>query len=184
MAFIDVIENDASVVLARLRRAHDCYLLPDGSQDFISVVPAWCRHCGRFVAAEELRTPEEIEQHAREFYEHRERHPLLPPDIFPADTSHQINLSGLQRSLRLAAQWRVVLASRKSPPRCLECGGSDYIVLPEAGTWAPHPGGEPGLVRVRDSYIHASMAVEGRLYDTEGRRMEGRTASWDARQRG
>lgn len=181
MAYIDVIEDDHSIVLAEVLTAHDCYRLPDGTQDFISVVPAWCRECRRFVAVERLQNPEKMETHAREFFEDRERRPLLPPDIFPAEEGHAINLSMLRRGLHDAAQWRVALTSRQSPPRCLECGGTDHVVLPEAGTWTAHPGGAAGLVRVRDGCIHASMCEPGRLYDTEGRRLAGQSASWRER---
>lgn len=179
MAFIHTVEDDSSTVLAELVTTHDCYLLPDGTQDFIRGTAAWCRQCGAFTLVEKIVPPEEMEAHARQFYEDRERDPSLPADIFPPDKAHQINLNLLNDGLHDAAQWRLVLATRKSPPRCLECGGVEFVVLPEPGVWMPHPADPAKRVRVQDNYCHASMCETGRLYDTEGRRLEGRFADWD-----
>ena len=180
MAFIQVIENESSMVLAELVTTHDCYQLPDGSQCFILASPAWCHGCGQFTLVEKIVPPEELEASAREYYEVRERRPLLGSDTFPADQAHEINLSVLNGLLHEAAQWRLALATRKSPPQCLECGGVEFVLLPETDDWAAHPA-EPGRrVRARTT-CHASMCERGRLYDTEGRRIAGRQASWEKR---
>jgi hypothetical protein len=178
VAYIHVIEDESSTVLAELVTAHDCYLLPDGTQGFIHTAAAWCHGCGQFTLVEKIVQPDEMEAHAREFYEHRERHPLLPPDIFPADRDHQVNLSVLNGGLHEAAQWRLALETRTSPPRCLECGGVEFVSLSETQDWSVHPADPTKRVRERTT-CHASMCEPGRLYDTEGRRITGRLSSWD-----
>jgi hypothetical protein len=177
VAFIHVIEDESSTVLAELVTTHDCYELPDQSKCFVHTIAAWCHGCGRFTLVEKLVSPEELEASAREFYEHRERHPLLPRDIFPAERDHQVNLSVLNGLLHEAAQWRLALATRKSPPRCLECGGTNFVPLPETEDWSVHPADPTERVRERTT-CHASMCEPGRLYDAEGRRIAGRQASW------
>jgi hypothetical protein len=172
------IEDDQSRPLASLITTHDAYLLPDGSEKWIATDPAWCRRCGAFVNVERLDDPDQLEAQARAFYDDNQRHPT--PALFEvlgAETCQQINDTLLQKLLHEAAQWRAALATRTSPPRCLECGGDDYVAIAADSTWSEHPA-EPGRrVRVRPQYVHLSMAVFGRLYDTEGRRITGRHAS-------
>jgi hypothetical protein len=178
VAFIHVIEDESSTLLAELVTTHDCYELPDRSQCFISTDAAWCHRCGQFTLVEKIVAPDEMEASAREFYEHRERNPLLPPDMFPTDQTHGVNLSVLNGLLHVAAQWRLALATRTSPPRCLECGGVEFVALPETDDWSVHPADPAKRVRGRIN-CHASMCEPGRLYDTEGRRIPGRLARWD-----
>jgi hypothetical protein len=172
------IEDDQLRLLASLITTHDAYLLPDGSERWVATNPAWCPRCGAFVNVERLDDPDQLESQARAFYDDRQRRPM--PALFEvlgAETCQQINDSVLRKLLHQAAQWRAALAIRTSPPRCLECGGTDHVAIAADCTWSEHPAERGRRVRVRPQHVHLSMAVCGRLYDTEGRRLAGRHAS-------
>ena len=176
MAFLTIIEDGAARELAELVTTHDRYELPDGSQAFVHADPAWCPCCGRFTLVESLPPPEELERVAREFHELRGDKPWLPPDLCPAEQWAEMGRELLAEGLHRADQWRQALTVRRSPARCLECGGTEFVKIPEKG-WLDHPAAPGTRIRVRPSIIHASMGSFGRLYDTEGRRIEGRWAS-------
>ena len=176
MAFITVIEDDRQREIARLVTTHEKYVLPDGTESFIHADPAWCRCCGKFSLVEALRSPEEMERSAREFHAHRMASPLLPPDLFPPERSAEMARSLLAKFLHEAEQWRRALVVRQSAPRCLECGGTEFVKVPSEG-WLQHPAVPDTRVRVQPNYIHASMCSMGRLYDTEGRRLQDRYAA-------
>jgi hypothetical protein len=167
MAFIEVVEDERSTVLAELVTTHDCYLLPDGAEAFIGTAAAWCHDCRNFVLVERLRSAEELEATAREYFG--------PSGRYPVRRAERALL--LDKFLHEAAQWGIALKTRKSPSRCLECGSTRHVLLPPKGDWADHPGGVPARVRARDAMMHARMAEWGRLYDTEGLRLLGRFAS-------
>ena len=172
------IEDDQLRPLVSLITTHDAYLLPDGSEKWLATRPAWCRRCIAFVNVESLEDPDELEGRARAFCDDNQRHPS--PALFEvlgAEACRQINDSLLQKLLHEAAQWRAALATRTSPPRCLECGGTDHVAIAADSTWCEHPAERGRRVRVRPQYVHLSMAAFGRLYDTEGRQIPGRYAS-------
>lgn len=175
MAFIDTIEDDAGNELIRLVGNHDKYLLPDGTQMFVHATPAWCNRCNSFVMAELLEEPEKMEEHAHGFCDETIAHPGLPFDVVSSERQEAMARNLLEKHLHIAAQWRLALTKRQSPPKCLECGGYDFIRLPENDNWAPHPDHPTRRVRIKERSL-ATMATAGGLYDTEGRRIAGRHA--------
>ena len=169
MAFLSEVEDDSSRILATLVSTHDRYVLPDGTEMLIGADEAWCRHCHDFVLVERLENPEVLEARARSF------HSRKPPSfaaLLPELDWKAIADRRLKEDLHEAEQWRIALASRRSPPRCLQCTGTDFIVLPPDGAWIDHPAGLPARVRVRPAYMHMSMCASGSRYDTEGLMLE------------
>ena len=63
---------------------------------------------------------------------------------------------------------RLAMSERTSPPRCLECGGTDHAAIPLNFTWVEHPAESGRRVRVKPGFAHVQMRKGGRLYDTEG----------------
>jgi len=160
MAFLSHIEDESGRVLAELITTHNRYVLPDGTETFVTTDKAWCRHCNEFVLVERLETPEALEKQARDFHAMRKSSPAFL-DVEIADRL-------LENSLHRAQQWRIALASRRSPPRCLQCAGTDFVVLPPDENWVEHPGGLPIRVRARLAHMHMSMCESGSRYDTAG----------------
>jgi hypothetical protein len=155
MAFVTTIEDDAGNELAELYTAHDKYLLPDATPCFVSTNEAWCRRCEAFVLIEKLTNPEEMEKSAREFYQDGIKHPV---GVSLREIMTKINEELLAKGLHDAAQWRLVLSTRVSPPRCLECGESDYVLIPEEAGWIAYPESAKRRIRIKSSIDHASMA--------------------------
>jgi predicted Zn-ribbon and HTH transcriptional regulator len=171
VAFITTIEDDRRHKLAELVTTHDVYRFADGTGMFVHTHPAWCRDCQAFVLVEDLVDPAKLESRTRDFCAHRAENPLVPFDIIPREDQERMNQSMLAEGLHQASRWGAALRDRVSPPRCLECGGTDHQIIPDDGSWVPHPG-KPGVrVRVAPGYCHASMKSAGRVYDTEGRRL-------------
>ena len=174
MAFLTRITDDTGQKVATLTSVRHCYLLPDGTQMWIPVIPAWCRGCGAFTMVERLEDPAKIEAAAHDFFRQRQSHPLLP--LQTPEFAEAVNRNVLERSLHDAQQWRLALRDRRSPPRCLICGGIEYTTIPDDGGWCPHPADPARRVRA-ECFAHASTEGFGNLYDTEGRRIPGRLAS-------
>jgi hypothetical protein len=176
MAYLEPILDGNDREIACLVHTHDCYLLPDQSEMWISTKSAWCFSCAAFVVVEDLVTPESIEEGARKFHAMRAANPVLSDDIFPLAQQQAMNDGLLAQFLSEAEKWRLALASRKSPPHCLRCGSTHYALLPKSRESIPHPA-QPGVnIRSEGCTKHASMDAGG-LYDTEGRRIPGRHAS-------
>jgi hypothetical protein len=165
------IEDDLGQVLARLATQSE-YLLPNGSRMSVSTTPAWCRGCKKFVLAEKLQKPEEMEAGARQFF-HDKPTGRLPYDVVPKAIQDADDEKLLKKFLREAEQWRLALKRRTSPPRCLNCGGCNFDRLPENDDWMPHPL-EPGRrVRIGPDGSLVTLSGRGDLYDTEGKRISG-----------
>ena len=127
--------------------------------------------------AEELQQPEEIENRAREFCEDAKNWQHLPYDVVPKATQDAMYEKQLKESLREAAQWRLALKRRTSPPRCLDCGGFDFERLPENFGWMPHPLDPSRKVRIQpESGSLVTLGGRNAVYDTEGNRISGHRA--------
>jgi hypothetical protein len=160
MAYIDVVEDENENILAELVTTHDKYALPGDVLTFITTTAAWCPSCEQFTLAETLLSAEEMKETARRF---AERRPAEPQAEEWADRYL------IERWL-VATLWQEVLSRRQSPARCLECGGHDFVPLQWIRRWVDHPACPGKRVRVTPT-VHARMARDGRLYDTEGRRI-------------
>jgi hypothetical protein len=170
VAFITDIMTPDGRRLAELVTTFHKYVLPDSTEMFVYTTPAWCRECGRFVLAEKLGDPDEMEASAREYYRRRGGDPGVALDELSQELEKSVYASVYVKFMRDAAQWRTALESRASPPRCLTCGGSDFIAIPEGGSWFEHPDIPTGPVKASTT-CHACMGSSGERYDTEGRRI-------------
>ena len=177
MAFVITIEDGDRNTLVDLYTTHDAYLLPDGSEMFIRSEAAWCRSCACFTLVERLQQPEEMESRAREYARDRLEHPTLTSKFYTKEKQTELVMEGLTRALHQARQWQLALLNREYGPRCLECEGAEFILLPDRNEWLSDPSIPYPRVRKRPQISHASMGYRGRLFDTEGRRIDGRYAS-------
>lgn len=95
------------------------YVLEDGSLLPVSVRPAWCEACEKFVAGEHIRSMEEEERELEEL-EYFAQHPgHIPPD-------RHVNFQKLP-GLRERKKWR---RKRTSPAKCLVCGSASIKSIP------------------------------------------------------
>ena len=106
------------------------YRLVDGSKLHILQDSAWCPDCDRFVIAENIPSIESLNNE------------LERTKSGASETIRiwQFVSNGQPISIRVAElkkriKWRI---ARVNPPRCLECGGFDIVVLP-SGDEFRHP---------------------------------------------
>jgi hypothetical protein len=116
------------------------YELEDGSHIDVRSRPVWCRRCGDFTDGESIESLDEIDRQLAdlvdprsELYRLAQRSLIRPRGRF---RRHWIELTKQRR------QWR---EQRLSPPRCLLCGSTDLVSLPE-GVEVPNPRGAGTVV--------------------------------------
>jgi hypothetical protein len=115
------------------------YRLADGSKLHILQQPAWCPACLRFVIAEDLSSVEALEEEMAQFR-------LAAPDTLRqwAFVSNGAPVSERIIELLRYIAWR---RSRRSPPRCLECGAVDPIPIPTSGEFTHPANGQRVMVQ-------------------------------------
>src|SRR5258706_177890 len=172
MAYLTSIKDDRGRELAELVGTHDRYRFDDGSTMFVQCRPAWCNDCAEFAMTEELVSPDELESRAHEFAARRAANRLLPPIEANSNEQDAMIRELLEQFLEHARQWRAALRHRMSPPRCLECAGTSFVVVTYEEPGIPHPADPRRTIRA-ECNAHALMKYPGRLYDTEGRRVSG-----------
>jgi len=98
----------------------EAYRLPDGQELQLKSSPVWCNRCGKVTHGEALpslpaidKSISDLERLAGEI--RREIDPV-------GDTFQQEQIS----ECKLRRRWRSL---RKSPARCLQCGGTDIVRL-------------------------------------------------------
>jgi len=107
------------------------YRLADGTRLHILQRPAWCRVCNRFVIAEDIPSPEALQEEIARFRSADGE--TLKTWAFVSNGSPVAErVAELLRYL----EWR---RGRQSPPHCLECGAVDPIPIPTSGEFV-HPG--------------------------------------------
>jgi len=135
---------------------------------------AWCHRCEAFVEVEQLYTEDDIQRKVDDLVGSRNGWERL--DAERARTFQEVNrempldLTCEARLARWSAalQWR---RTRKSPPRCLECGSYFAIhVLPE-GEEVPHPG-DGGAVLVTGGDWCTGPLPDPIFFDCEGIRIK------------
>lgn len=145
------------------------YLLANGLRIASSELAIWCFDCDGVRSSEVLRTLEFFENDLTEFAANgideanlREKASFLRMEIDP-QKEYESELA----SRRAALEWR---AGRRSPPRCLTCGGMNHRIFESPGDRPEHPGcGGRFLVEL---LAHGSQATyrevdsEGNLRDT------------------
>lgn len=94
------------------------YVLEDGSLLPVSVWPAWCESCQKFVAGELIHSIEDEDKELEEL-EYFAKHPgHIPPD-------RQVDLGNLPE-LRVRQIWR---KKRTSPAKCMACGSESITSI-------------------------------------------------------
>jgi hypothetical protein len=171
MAYLTYVKDDRGRKLAELIGTHDRYRFDDGSTMFVQCQPAWCERCAEFAMTEKLVSPDELESRAREFAARRSKNRLLPLTIASPAEQDAMNSELLKKLLGEARHWGAALRNRTSPPRCLECAGTIFVVIPREEPGIAHPA-DPHRMIYAECVAHASMASSGRLYDTEGRQIQ------------
>ena len=154
----------------------DCnyyYRLADGTEFPLPVNYAWCYHCEQFVEVERLYSISEIQQHIENL--------LATKDTWTSDdTKAAKHYAALDRVLpdRFKCQaryetWQAVLAwrhSRKSGPRCLQCGSIFAIKILPTGKEIEHPAGQC-TIRVGVGGHFVGSQSESTFFDADGLRL-------------
>jgi hypothetical protein len=107
------------------------YRLADGTRLHVLQRPAWCRVCNSFVIAEEIPSPEALQEEIARF-----RSADGETLRIWAFVSNGSPVAERVAELLRYLEWR---RGRQSPPRCLECGAVDPIPIPMSGEFV-HPG--------------------------------------------
>lgn len=145
------------------------YEITDDTRVAIQDRVVWCLTCRALQTGEVLPTAESIEQRR----EALERHQLEERDYrylqMSGDTEAEYVKDQLKDSAT-ALRWR---QQRVAPPRCLECGSSDFIDIPmlfdaEGIEYYPHPDCGGKLVQTKGMFARADSFS---LYDAEGNRL-------------
>ena len=131
-----------------------------GAEFPLQVDYAWCRRCERFVECELLPSIDELQSNVAALASANQIWREIDADkrkywreTFGRDLPANLTQASLHSMWSSALHWR---QTRKTPPRCLECGSFFAIsVLPESQD-VRHPGGTC-LVRVGGG-THASVA--------------------------
>ena len=143
-----------------LGRAAHLYRFPNGAKIDVRADAAWCHECGHFVLAERLMTVEEIESEAEGLFLACEERTDFMKQGFLAMQRKRVD------------EYRPMLdylPRRKSPARCLECGGTAFIRYPASdGVWYDHPQSHTKFEVV--SFL-GDMSGPTTLYDPEGVRL-------------
>ena len=138
MAYIFEVQDEAGRRLAGFAVLRDHYVFPGGAKVIIRTDVAWCRGCRDFSLVEKLLTAEELGQEAEEWFYLKypeERTPYMQRAMREAMVAQK--KGNVERYRELLDY----LPHRKSPPRCLACGGTDFVRFDEAAgeVWFDHP---------------------------------------------
>lgn len=142
------------------------YLLPDGTQLGVSQSACWCNACGAFALVEQMESLAQYDAWIAEaepflMYPGRLAHRYEDP---MAQSRLELHVKYLPE-LRRRREWR---ATRRSPPRCLECGSTRTIQLLD-GRETDVPGVGRATLRVRA--LTGDFWAPPRLYTPEGERI-------------
>ena len=144
----------------------DYYEFEDGSHIDVSSGPVWCYRCHDFTDGESIESLETIDQQLADLQDPRSelyrstKDTLLYNDGRPRFRPHYIDL------LRQRRQWR---EGREAPPKCLECGTTEIVVLSADGERVKNPAGI-GWVVVTITGL-CSTLFNNRFYTPEGDRI-------------
>jgi hypothetical protein len=141
----------------------DHYELADGTHIDLRSSPVWCRQCNGFTDGESIEALEEID---RQIADLRDPTSELYRFCYPGgEGSIRVDVIRLITKLAKRRRWR---ERRKSPPKCLGCGTSEIVLLPER-LKVTNPTG-PGWIEVTVTG-HCSTSFNNRYYTPEGDRI-------------
>lgn len=138
-----------------IRSAYLDYVLDDGKLLHVDQADFYCRKCDRFTVGERIETVAELQHQIDQIENHpNSRERKIAEFLGP--------VSKRIAELLLRVEWR---KRRKSPSKCLECGSTEVLAIPEEEEFF-HPGnGEPMKVSGRGL---VSMAAWHATYTPEG----------------
>ena len=114
------------------------YQMPNGDRFPVDSKLGWCVSCADMVAIEDLsgaRANLELKKEEARIKASNDRPRTFLSKVFGANKAQHVDLDSLSR----IHENLLFLARRRSPPRCLECGCSDIVELPEL-PWPEHVG--------------------------------------------
>jgi hypothetical protein len=139
------------------------YEFDDGSRIELWSRPVWCRRCGHYTDGESIESLDEIDRHLADLEDPQS-------DLFRFTQESESEPGGGFRRhwIELTKQRRRWRERRVSPPRCLLCGSTDLVLLPE-GVEVPNPRGVGTVVL---SVIgHCSTSFNDWFFTPEGERI-------------
>jgi hypothetical protein len=143
----------------------DFYELEDGSHLDVRSGPVWCRRCRGFTDGESIESLAEIDGQIADLEDPESELFRVIVDTFPTPDGLPRLRPRFIEILRQRRQW---LARRLSPPKCLECGSMEIVVLPE-GREVSNPT-DTGSVVISISGL-CSTSFNNRFYQPEGDRI-------------
>ncbi len=139
------------------------YEFDDGSHINVWSRPVWCRRCGHYTDGESIESLDEIDRQLADLEDPQS-------DLYRFTQKSLSKLGGGFRRywIELTKQRRRWREQRVSPPRCLLCGSTDLVLLPER-VEVPNPCGEGTVVL---SVIgHCSTSFNEWFFTPEGERI-------------
>jgi hypothetical protein len=144
----------------------DYYEFDDGSQIDVRSTPVWCDRCHGFKDGESIESLEEIDQQLADLRDPRSELYRLTKDTFPTADKRPRFRPKYVKLLKQRRRWR---EGRVAPPKCLECGSAEIVVLPVEGQRVKNPAGT-GWVQVAITGL-CSTYFNNRFYTPEGDRI-------------
>jgi hypothetical protein len=141
----------------------DHYELADGTHIDLRSSPVWCRQCNEFTDGESIEALEEIDRQIADLRDPTSELFRLYQDS--PTGSIGVDVIRLITRLEKRRRWR---EHRNSPPKCLECGSTEIVLLPE-GQKVTNPTG-PGWIEVTVTGL-CSTSFNNRFYTPEGDRI-------------
>ena len=125
----------------------DHYEMANGTHIDLHSSPVWCRQCMKFTDGESIEALEEIDRQIAEL-----RDPTSELFRFYRESgADSIGVEGIRfiTKLETRRRWR---DRREAPPKCLECGSTEIVVLPEG-----QKSEEPGRHRLGRGHDHGPL---------------------------
>lgn len=147
------------------------YRLDDGIEFPLPVAYAWCHRCERFVECERLYASNEIQRTIDDLIAAKEQWAEEDARLAARFAELGRNLPCDLTREACYERWAAALAwrqSRKSPPRCLECGSFFAIkILPDSEE-IPHPAGTCTIILGGGSHVSVSSFPDHVFFNGEG----------------
>jgi hypothetical protein len=144
----------------------DYYEFDDGSHIDVRSGPVWCRRCNGFTDGESIEGLDEIERQLADLDDPASELYRFTEDTSPTADGRPRLRPLVTELLTKRRRWR---EGRRSPPKCLQCGSAEIVVLPCEGERVRNPAGT-GWVEVTITGL-CSTSFNNRFYTPEGDRI-------------
>ncbi len=182
---INLVGNNLHLASFYLPCGQYYWLLDDLTRIVFSYVQyAWCHRCERFVEVERLPTVEEVDTRISELETNRhcwERLDEETEDRFQSlghEMRSELRMAEQHRTWRAAKEW---ITTRKSPPRCLECGSFFAIAIIPFNEEVPHPDGRGKVIVRGGDHVNCAAFPDPVYFDREGTRLTIKPLTWAGR---